>query len=194
MEPDDPKLGYTSVSTNGEEGLIGRLKEGCEEAFRLVYRSYEASLLRYLQANGVSRADAEEVIQETFLTLYAKRGSLNGNKGSLGAYVFAIAVRKRYKLHRARRWSRLFDSGLHDQPVTDVSIASLPERLQVEKGLARLPDLMREPLVLFEINGFDYQEIGTILGIPIGTVRSRISRAREKLFDSMSSQQARGKP
>lgn len=102
MEPDDPKLGYMSVSTIGGEGLIGRLKEGCEEAVRLVYRSYEASLLRYLQANRVSRADAEEVIQETFLTLYAKRGSLNGNKGSLGAYVLAIAVRKRYKLRRAR--------------------------------------------------------------------------------------------
>jgi RNA polymerase sigma-70 factor, ECF subfamily len=64
----------------------------------------------------------------------------------------------------------------------------------IDRAMADLPESLREPLRLREVEGLDYEEIGRVLGVPVGTVRSRLSRARAALADSVRRQERRDEP
>lgn len=140
------------------------------------------SLQRYARSLAGSRADAEDLVQET-LALALRFGRQWRGDGPLRAWLFTI-LRNEFKRTRrvAARW-RTID-------VDDVDGAAAPQApagvdpfvlKKLADALAELPDDQREVLVLVSVEGASYAEAARIVGAPIGTVMSRLSRARAKL-------------
>jgi RNA polymerase sigma-70 factor (ECF subfamily) len=131
-----------------------------------------------------SRDDAEDLLQETFLKAYRNIGKFEDGTNP-GAWIYTIMRNTFLNEVRSKksRETLLFDEGmaerLADTSEPDRSGEKMDEELQAV--LNSLPDDMREALVAREINGLSYQEIADNMNLPIGTVKSRINRARESL-------------
>lgn len=146
----------------------------------------QARLFRFVLKQVGNRADAEDLTQETFLQAFRGFDGFQG-RSSASTWLFGIAVNLvRAHLRRCPRSGRTFltDEALIDLPAEGNPHASLEQRRRIEaidKALSRLPDDWREILVCVSMEGLSYEQTATILGLPIGTVRSRLARAREHL-------------
>ena len=140
------------------------------------------NLARWLLRNP---ADAEDVVQEAFLRAY--RFFADRFRGSdARAWVLQIVRNTCYTWLQKNRPAELmteFNEEIHQQPSVTPEAAALKsdERQRLMKALESLPARAREVLVLRELEGCSYKEIGEIAGIPIGTVMSTLARARERL-------------
>jgi RNA polymerase sigma-70 factor (ECF subfamily) len=140
------------------------------------------NLARWLVRNP---QDAEDLVQSAVLRAYEAIGGFRG--GDARAWLLAIVRNACYTwLRRGSPEAAVFDEDIHTQGGEALN----PERLALQKAdvarlhaaLEKLPVEFREVLVLRELEGFSYKEIGGIAGIPIGTVMSRLARARERLL------------
>ena len=143
------------------------------------------NLARWLVRNP---QDAEDVVQEAYLRAVKFREGYLG--GDARAWLLKIVRNASYTLIEKRRPSESaeeFDETVHEQPVKQASVEAVlikdAESRAVRAALRRLPDEYREVLVLREFEGLAYKEIAEIVGIPIGTVMSSLSRARSQLRD-----------
>ena len=146
------------------------------------------NLARWLTRNT---QDAEEVVQEACLRAFRFFDGFQG--GNARTWLLKIVRNTCYSwLHqnRAHQPTTAFDEQLH----TDMAESKNPETLLLQKAdgqllnqaLEELPTDFREVLVLLELEGLSYKEIAEVLGIPIGTVMSRLARARHRLRESLS--------
>ena len=140
-----------------------------------------ANLARWLLRN---RADAEDVVQEAVLRAYRFFEHFRG--GDARAWLLQIVRNSCYTWLEKNRLSELmteFDEEMHQRPSASPEALAVQsdERQQLTVALESLPPRSREVLVLRELEGCSYKEIGEITGIPIGTVMSTLSRARERL-------------
>jgi RNA polymerase sigma factor (sigma-70 family) len=146
------------------------------------------NLARWLTRNT---QDAEDVVQEAYLRAFRFFGGFHG--GNVRAWLLKIVRNTCYTwLHqnRTQQATDLFDEQIH----TDVAESQNPEALLLRKAdgqllkqaLEELPIDFREVLVLLELEGLSYKDIAEVLGIPIGTVMSRLARARHRLRESLS--------
>jgi len=138
-----------------------------EAVFRFVYR-----LTR--------RADAaEDITQESFLAFVRHPGRFDPARGTIKTYLFAIARNLVFKDYRDNRVEVQFEgqefTAIRD-PRISVEVSSV-----VEQAVAALPAMQQEALVLFEYEGFTLEEIAQISGADVGTIKSRLHRARERL-------------
>jgi RNA polymerase sigma-70 factor (ECF subfamily) len=126
------------------------------------------------------RADlAEDITQECFLVLVRAPDRFNPDRGSMQTYLFSIArnlVLKEYRDHKAVESTESIESDLATDPCLALEISSA-----VESAVAGLPHLQREALVLFQYEGLALEEIAYVVGADVGTVKSRLYRARERL-------------
>jgi RNA polymerase sigma-70 factor (ECF subfamily) len=145
-------------------------------------------LARWLTRNG---HDAEDVVQEAYLRAYKSFGRFQGGDGR--AWLLSVVRNTCYtwlKHHRRRDVTMPFDEQLHS--VGDDAMN--PERLFLQKAngemlraaLEELPLPYREVLILRELEGYSYKEIASIASIPLGTVMSRLTRARERLQQALT--------
>jgi RNA polymerase sigma-70 factor (ECF subfamily) len=168
----------------------------CQGGVELLVVHLDAAynLARYLMRNEV---EAEDVVQSAFLRAISHFASFRGGDGR--AWLLTIVRNSCYDRMRKRGASVQdadFDEAVHSGGKQDLD----PERalLQTErtelvrKSLAELPAESREVLVLRELEELTYREIANIVGIPIGTVMSRLSRARERLQVTLSAYLKRG--
>jgi RNA polymerase sigma factor (sigma-70 family) len=146
------------------------------------------NLARWLTRNT---QDAEDVVQEAYLRAFRFFGGFHG--GNARTWLLKIVRNTCYTwLHqnRPQQPTTAFDEELH----TDMAQSQSPETLVLRKAdrqllnhaLEELPVDFREVLVLLELEGLSYKEIAEVLAIPIGTVMSRLARARHRLRDSLS--------
>jgi RNA polymerase sigma-70 factor (ECF subfamily) len=166
-----------------DDQLMQRVREGDDDAFALIVDRYKDSLINYLTHLVRSRERAEEVAQDAFVRLY-RNAARYKDQEKLGPYLFRIATNLvMTEMRRQKRWSlllpRLHASTRQTAPPADSSLLTDEIQRQVAAALERLPIKYRAPLVLFEIEEWSYEEIGSTLKLPSGTVKSRISRARE---------------
>ena len=157
------------------------------EAAVLPHLDSAYNLARYLTRDV---HDAEDVVQEAYLRALRYFGGYRG--GDARAWVLAIV---RNTFHTCRRRERHQDEamefdeerhseaseGAHPGALLDTAL----DREALERALERLPTEFREVLVLRELEGMSYKEIGTVVGVPVGTVMSRLARARERLRRSL---------
>jgi RNA polymerase sigma-70 factor (ECF subfamily) len=134
-------------------------------------------------------ADAEEVAQEAFLRAHRRFSSLR-DPARFRAWVGRIAVRLALNRHRARRRQLNRETAWYvsrPQPVADGARAAADrlflERLRTE--IDRLPDKLRVVVLLAGVDSMEASEVAAVLGIPVGTVRSRLHRARKRLLEVM---------
>jgi RNA polymerase sigma-70 factor (ECF subfamily) len=190
--------------------LIGRLAAGDDGAFLEFYRRHQGGLYRYAMHMSGSPQWAADVVQETFLTLIRHSSRYDEEKGTPAAFLFGIARNHLRKLHEKEgRYVPLSDelgkglsiggnsdpahaNGNGHSPVmpgnAEMILEDL-ERAQIaelwREAILTLPDHYREPLTLCDLEGKSYSEAATILECPIGTVRSRLNRARSMLLDKL---------
>ena len=173
-----------------DDALMQRVREGDDDAFREIVDRYKDSLVNYLTHLVRSRDRAEEIAQDAFVRLYRSAANYR-ERERLGPYLFRIATNLTVsEIRRERRWNlllpRLGASTSTHTPPPDASLVTDEIQRQVGAALDRLPIKYRAPLVLFEIEEWSYDEIARALDLRIGTVKSRISRARELMRRSLA--------
>ncbi|HEX8412125.1 MAG TPA: sigma-70 family RNA polymerase sigma factor [Thermoanaerobaculia bacterium] len=168
-----------------DDALMQRVREGDDDAFAEIVDRYKDSLVNYLTHLVRSRDRAEEVAQDAFVRLY-RNAEKYKQQERLGPYLFRIATNLVVtEARREKRWSLLLPnltaSTRSSEPAPDTNLLSTEIQRQVSAAIDRLPVNYRAPLVLFEIEEWSYDEIAKALDIRSGTVKSRISRARDLL-------------
>jgi RNA polymerase sigma-70 factor, ECF subfamily len=171
--------------------LLRSMLAGHDEALTLLYRRRQAGVYRFaLQMSG-SKSIAEDVTQEVFLFLMREGNVFDPARGSVSAFLFGVA--RNYVLRRLRVEQLLaplndesdddipvLQSGTDLCPLEDLTRAETIE--SVRKAVLSLPAKYREVVVLCELQDVSYGETAEILGCAIGTVRSRLHRARALLL------------
>ena len=171
------------MHVESDDALIQRVREGDDEAFRGLVDRYKDALVNYISHLVRSRERAEEIAQETFVRLY-ESASKYRERERLAPYLYRIATNIVItQARREKRWNLLlprFQAGMRtSEPSPEAALMQNEIQRQVSTALGRLPLKYRAPLVLFEIEEWSYEEIGQALELRCGTVKSRISRARE---------------
>ncbi len=197
-----------------ELAVVRRVQRGDTDAFEMLVAAYEKNVFNVaLQMTG-NREDAQDMTQEAFIKAYSSLSTFRGDsKFSSWLYRIVSNVCLDFKRRQSRRPSSSLtvedDEGENIQlDIADESQSpeALLERKMtreaVRAGLQQLPDEQRQILLLREIQGLSYEEIGEVMGLEAGTVKSRIFRARKKLCafllkdgnipDSISSSKSRG--
>lgn len=140
------------------------------------YRRYRVSVFNYLRRCSVPRETAEELMQATFVVLLEKPHRYDPGRGPM--LPFLLGVARGLRLVWLRRAGIEAVDRASSTPPTDETTTAVAD---VRAAVLGLPDEFRETLVLREFHGFSYQEIADLQGVPVGTVRSRLARARDLL-------------
>jgi len=171
------------AETDADE-LLRRASSGDEDAFVALYRRFQGPVHRFAWRMTGSRETAEDVTQETFLALLRGPTRYESGRGPLGAYLYGIARNLlARRAGRDRPYVPLSEGEEGALRATDLSAD--PERQRavgtIREAVLGLPMHYREVVVLCELQGLPYEEAATALECPLGTVRSRLHRARALL-------------
>jgi RNA polymerase sigma factor (sigma-70 family) len=169
-----------------DDGQLLRLMIAGEECgFVVLYRRYQAPVYRFcLQVGGIPHI-AEEVTQETFLALMRAPHKYQGERGPLLLYLFGIARNLVWKsARRDRRYAALDDDRDLPGPVSDLAndLERKQQAMRVRHAILSLPRKYREVIVLCSLQELSYEEAARVVGSSIGTVRSRMHRAKQLLL------------
>jgi RNA polymerase sigma-70 factor (ECF subfamily) len=164
--------------------LVRRSAQGDEEAFVALYRHFQGGIYRFAWRMTGSREAAEDVTQETFLAVVRGPGRYDEGRGAFGPYLYGIARNLLMKRAGRERPFVALGDGEDALRSTIDPTEDLDRRQAVEavrQAVLTLPEHYREVVVLAELQALPYEEVAAVLGCPIGTVRSRLHRARALL-------------
>ena len=151
-------------------------------------RKFEPNLLNFFWRQGVSHFEGEDLVQETYLRLWKYRREYEPT-AKLSTFLFLIARQVRVDaLRRQTRRERREERWGREQPATQPPDAC--EREDVRWALARLSEPLRDVVELGVFQDLPYAEIAKVLGIPVGTVKSRMSNAIRKLKEVMDDERS----
>jgi RNA polymerase sigma-70 factor (ECF subfamily) len=172
----------------GDDDLLRRLAAGDEEAFTALYRRHQGPLYRFVLRMSGSAGLAEDVTQEAFMALFERPDGYDPERGGIAAYLYGIARRKMLRrLERDRRYASAAldeDAGASDERPFD-TLSRQEAIVAVRRALLALSPNYREVVVLCELEGLSYAEAAAALGCALGTVRSRLHRARGLLLRAL---------
>jgi len=181
-----------------DQALVERAQRGDRQAFGLLVSKYQRKLARLLSRLIRDPAEVEDVAQETFIKAYRALPSFRGDS-AFYTWLYRIGVNtaKNYLVSQGRRTptatevesdeAETYEEG---EQLRDINT---PERVLLSKQIGEtvndameaLPEELRTAIILREIEGLSYEEIANIMDCPIGTVRSRIFRAREAIAERL---------
>lgn len=174
-----------------DEQLVDQIRLGHDEAFAVLVNRYRQELFHYLARLTSDRAGADDLFQETFLQVHLSMDRFDTDR-KFRPWLFTIATNKaRDRMRRNRRRQSVSLSGHigpnQDQEYLDLMGADMvlpPQGAQqaetrelVREMVASLPDNLREVLLLAYFHEFSYKQIAQMLGVPLGTVKSRLHTA-----------------
>jgi RNA polymerase sigma-70 factor, ECF subfamily len=178
---------------NDDQPLIEACRAGQTQAFGELVRRYQGRLYPTLLRLSGSAEDAHDLLQDAFLRAFENLGRFHGDS-SFYTWLYRIAVNLAISGRRRRRTLRLSETR-RDEPIdppapSEESDPTLPlERAErsaaIQKALGTLAPDHRAVVVLKEFDGLRYEEVAAVLGIPVGTVRSRLHRARCELREKL---------
>ena len=192
----------TSRLPDVDHDLFVRLRQGDEQAFVALYRRRQGAIYRFALHMGGSATLAEDITQEVFMALLRDQCGFDCERGTVSGYLFGIA-RKMVLRHLERGRS---DVALETESeegwgpelaVTDDPLEEMTHREGIEalrRAVVTLPRRYREVVVLCDLEEIDYAEAAVALGCPIGTVRSRLHRARALLLEKLHPDRGSGVP
>lgn len=174
--------------------IVQRVQAGDKKAYNLLVSKYQRRVARLLTRMVKNQEDIDDVVQDTFIKAYRAIGNFRG-ESAFYTWIYRIAINtaKNHLVTQNRRPTTLNDSNDEDSETFEdnsaLSNIDTPESLMqtkqigeaVNDAMAALPDDLREAIIMREIDGLSYEEIASAMDCPIGTVRSRIFRAREAI-------------
>lgn len=166
-----------------DAALLARVVEGDQEAFAILMRRHEDRVFAVCLRLMGSRAAALDASQETFLTLYRKAGQYRAT-AAVGTWLYRITVNTCYDLLRKEKRRRSERIPEHLDPVDTAAqdpYTSVELRPSIENALAQLSPEFRSVVVLADVQGFSLPDVAQTLELPVGTVKSRLFRARRQL-------------
>jgi RNA polymerase sigma-70 factor (ECF subfamily) len=165
-----------------------RLRSGHHDAFERLYHSAVKDVFAAAFRMTGDRAVAEEITSETFLVAWRSRGSIDSRHASVRGWLMGIAVKQTLNHLRSQRRRNLFLARFTPQVIEPDFSGTVAGRIDDAARLSRLPAAMQEltraeasVVGLCVWSDLTYAEAAEVLGIPVGTVRSRLARARERL-------------
>jgi RNA polymerase sigma-70 factor (ECF subfamily) len=185
-----------------DEELLDLFRSGTSEAFGALVRRYEGELFGYLRRYLGDSDLADDVFQNTFLQLYVKMDQYELGR-PVRPWLYAIATNQAIDALRRQRRHPAIRLHLEGEDVHDADVPQLMtllenrgpspiEHLQDEErknlvraSVDRLPDFLKQVVILAYYQGLKYKDIAEILGIPVGTVKSRLSNAFRRLRDNL---------
>jgi RNA polymerase sigma-70 factor (ECF subfamily) len=181
----------------GDIALVRRVQKGDKAAFDALVLKYQHKVLKLVQRYVRNPAEAEDIAQEAFIKAYRALPAFRGDS-AFYTWLYRIAINTaKNSLVAARRRPVSYDLDLQDgtqvQAQARLADAETPEALALTEEIRRtvneaieaLPDDLRLAIVLRELEGLSYEDIARTMECPVGTVRSRIFRAREAIDRSL---------
>lgn len=181
------------MKSPGDQELVKRLACGDHRAFEIVYERCRLPVFRFALHMSGSREIADEVTQDAFLFLLRKPGTYAEAKGTLQSFLMGVA---RNLVRRSRRDATddlpLDEDGVEEM-IAEPNIETPLDRAMrqqsaeaLQAALLQVPQSYREAIVLCDLQEMTYAEAAAILGVPVGTVRSRLHRGHMALVDQLS--------
>jgi RNA polymerase sigma-70 factor, ECF subfamily len=157
-----------------------------DEAFRRLFAEFGPRIRDYMRRRGADAATAEELAQETLLTVWRKAALYSADKGTPASWIFTIA--RNLRINRLKRevvWQELSDEHADTIPseaaAPDDAVAERQRQARVQAVLAELPADQRDVVTLAFIEGLSQNQIAAYLSLPLGTVKSRMRLAYQKV-------------
>lgn len=177
-----------------EERLVDKAIGGDAYAFEMLMSKHESKMFSVALRMCANSDDAQDCLQDAMLRIYKALPNFKG-QSSFSTWAYRITMNtclddmRRKKVRQTASLDALLDLGWSptdedDTPERHLSNAEL--RRELSRAIQSLPEDMRAAVVLRDVQGFSYEEIASMLGANVGTVKSRISRGREKLRDILS--------
>lgn len=164
--------------------LVEAAAAGSRAAFDELICRHQTAILNLMRALTVSAADAEDLAQEVFVRAWRSLRTFRGDS-SFRTWLCRVAINvartDRARRRNASRWVQPAADAREPESGEAPIDAILARRQMIERALASLPDDLRAAITLRDLQGLEYREIAQVLEIPIGTVESRIFRARQQL-------------
>ncbi|MGZ8162889.1 MAG: RNA polymerase sigma factor RpoE [Methylobacter sp.] len=189
---------HTRTSEQLDEELVLRVQQGDKSAYDLLVIKYQHKIIQLVNRYVKDPSEAQDVAQEAFIKAYRALGNFRGDSAFYTwLYRIAINTAKNYLVSRTRRSS---DYQVDIQEAEQIENApqlqgmESPERLllnqeiveTIKTAIDKLPEEMRIAIMLREFEGMSYEEIAQAMDCPVGTVRSRIFRAREAIDNKLN--------
>ena len=179
--------------TETDDELLSRLRRGDEAAFVTLYRRRQGAIYRFAMHMSGSATAAEDITQEVFLALLRRECGFDPERGTLSGYLFGIARKLVLRNLERGRADVALDSDADDAAFLELAVIDDPlidlTRLEGIEALRRavmaLPRRYREVVLLCDLEELDYADAAVVLRCPIGTVRSRMHRARALLLEKL---------
>jgi RNA polymerase sigma-70 factor (ECF subfamily) len=189
-----PAAGAAGTRPSGDgqlEGLLGLVAAGDEEAFAELYRRVAAAVFGLVGRVVRDPAQAEEVTQEVFVEVWRNAPRFDPGRGTARSWIMTFAHRRAVdRVRSAERSARRDDLAARrdqDRPYDQVAeqVETGLERERVRRGLGALTELQREAVVLAYYGGHTHREIAELLGVPAGTVKTRLRDGLLRLRDHL---------
>ncbi len=178
--------------------LVERVREGDKRAFGLLVEKYRRRVIRLLSRMVRNPEDMEDIAQETFIKAYRALPQFRGD-AAFYTWLYRIAVNtaKNHLVARGKAMRTVSDHAVNDDDEPDERLVAqdnnTPESellskqvaIAVNEAVDALPEELRQAITLREMEGLSYEEIAETMDCPIGTVRSRIFRAREAISSKL---------
>lgn len=175
-----------STSAGNMSDLLRRIAETSDRsAFTALFEQFAPRVKSYMIRQGAEPALAEELAQETLLTVWRKARLYSADKGSASTWIFTIARNLRIdRIRRETAWQELPEGHAEiasDDQSPDEEVAERERQAVIQAAMAELPVDQLEVVTLAFVDGLSHSEIAERLGLPLGTVKSRMRLAYQKL-------------
>ena len=184
----DKKFIYT------DEELIGRFQNGDEQAYIELVNRYRDRLMSFVYRFINDSIVAEDIVQDTLVKLYTHKDYYR-NIAKFSTWIYTIAgnlAKTELRKNKRRKVTNLSEMGKDDWQYDIPSDEDTAKKVhgqfigeQIQKAIQSLPDHFREVIILRDIQELSYEEVSSIVEVPLGTVKSRINRARLQLQEML---------
>ena len=179
-----------------DEDLIGDFQAGDVSAFEEIVRRYKDQLVNFAYRFLGDLEEAEDIAQETFLRVFRKKNAYR-NVAKFSTWIYTITgnlAKTELRRRKRRKLISLSSLGFEDKDFDlkdtkkgpEESVHELIKDEFIQRAINLLPDKFREVIIFRDIQELSYEEISTIVKIPLGTVKSRVNRGRLKLQEILS--------
>jgi RNA polymerase sigma-70 factor (ECF subfamily) len=184
--------GARAYRTLQDSQLVALVAEKDADALEVLYDRYgkvSYSLARRIVADETL---AQDVVQEVFLSIWRDAGRFDAARGTVSTYLLAMThhravdvVRREENLRRRRTTDEALEFEPDPKPGVEDNVEAAERRDQVRAALAELPEAQREALALAYFGGYTQREVASLVGVPLGTVKTRMAAGMRKLKDAL---------